>query len=144
MKKFILFLFMQMAVWNGFAQTNQTPPINRDSILAVIPALLENIDSRMMEPARYKLYPTNNIYTFLKLNTETGCIWQLQWSLDRKEEFSVIINGVDWSVGTGRGTFELYPTQNMYQFILLDKVYGRTWHVQWGMDDAERWIRPIY
>ena len=30
----------------------------------------------------------------------------------------------------------------MYQFILLDKTDGRTWHVQWG-EKAERWIRRI-
>lgn len=40
--------------------------------------------------------------------------------------------------------FELYPTQNMYQFLLLDKTNGRAWHVQWGMEDTKRWIRRIY
>ena len=43
----------------------------------------------------------------------------------------------------GPGVFELYPTKNMYQFILLDKANGRTWHVQWGLEDEHRWIRRI-
>lgn len=30
---------------------------------------------------RFKLYSTDNIYTFLKLDTATGKIDQLQWSL---------------------------------------------------------------
>ena len=30
---------------------------------------------------RYKIYPTENIYTSLKLDTATGRIWQLQIGL---------------------------------------------------------------
>ena len=68
----------------------------------------------------------------------------MQWNLDTKKEFTTSINNTDLSFGYGSGTFELYPTQNMYQFILLDKSSGRTWHVQWGMSEEERWIRRIY
>ena len=46
--------------------------------------------------------------------------------------------------GYGSGCFELYPTKNMYQFILIDKTDGRTWHVQWGTELSKRWIRRIY
>ena len=45
--------------------------------------------------------------------------------------------------GHGSGTFELYPTKNMYQFILLDKTDGRMWHVQWGTESSKQWIRRI-
>ena len=90
------------------------------------------------------MYPTENIYNLLKLDTQTGRIEQVQWSLKDKEEFSSIINAQDLSWDTGLNSFELYPTQNMYQFILLDKASGRTWHVQWGLDNKKRWIKPIY
>ena len=37
-------------------------------------------DSVFGTDARYKLYPTQNMWTFLKLYTETGRIWQVQYS----------------------------------------------------------------
>lgn len=40
--------------------------------------------------------------------------------------------------------YKLYPTDNMYQFILLDKFSGRHWHVQWGLSPSKRWIRRIF
>lgn len=95
---------------------------------------------------RYKLYPTENIYNFLKLDTQTGRIDQIQWSLDSKKEFSRSLNREDLSTSWSEtaNSFKLYPTQNMYQFILLDKATGRTWHVQWGLSDNKRWIKRIY
>lgn len=116
----------------------------KDSTLIEIYNLLEEIDSRKYELERYKLYPTENIYNFLRLDTSTGKINVVQWSLDDNKEYSVILNAKDLSTGTGCGTFELYPTKNMYQFILLDKVTGRTWHVQWGFESRKRWIQRIY
>ena len=95
---------------------------------------------------RYKLYQTENIYTFLQLDTKTGMIEQVQWSLDSDNEGSVTINSDDltYGFGYGSGSFELYPTKNMYQFILIDKTCGKKWHVQWGMESSKRWIRRIY
>ncbi|MBO4482388.1 MAG: hypothetical protein J5735_01070, partial [Prevotella sp.] len=95
---------------------------------------------------RYKLYQTENIYTFLKLDTKTGQIRQVQWSLNSSEECSVGINSEDLTYGYGKGSnsFELYPTKNMYQFILINKTDGKMWHVQWGQKSSERWIRRIY
>lgn len=74
----------------------------------------------------------------------TGKIDLIQWSLDNDKEGTISLNSTDLSYNTGCGTFELYPTQNMYQFLLLDKVTGRTWHVQWGFKEKERWIQRIW
>ena len=41
------------------------------------------------------------------------------------------------------GRFFLYPTENIYNFILLDQIDGRTWQVQWNYDDNKRIIFPI-
>ena len=41
----------------------------------------ETLDSALR---RFKLYPTQNIYTFLLLDTINGRTWQVQWSLDNK------------------------------------------------------------
>ena len=73
-------------------------------------------------------------------------IEQVQWSLDSDNEGSVTINSDDltYGLGYGSGSFELYPTKNMYQFILINKTTGQKWHVQWGMESSKRWIRRIY
>lgn len=117
-----------------------------DSVLTYQNKQLEQLDINSSLKNRYKLYQTENIYTFLELDTKTGRINQVQWSLEDKNEGSVVINREDYSfgVGYGSGSFELYPTKNMYQFILLDKTDGRKWHVQWGMKSSERWIRRIW
>lgn len=121
-----------------------------DSISHYIASLLEDIEMRIINNGiredrkdRYKLYPTTNMYNFLKLNTKTGRIDQVQWSLDTNKEFSISINREDLSWGSD-SFFELYPTQNMYQFLLIDKSDGRMWHVQWGLEYKKRWIRRIY
>lgn len=93
----------------------------------------------------YKLYPTSNMWTFIKLDTRNGKMWQVQFSIkgdDYRFESSLnttalIINGNE------PGRFELYPTQNMYNFILLDGIDGKTWQVQWSTDPENQAIIPI-
>lgn len=87
----------------------------RDSVLSVITVLLDDIGYRIRGLDRYKMYPTENMYNLLKLDTKTGRIQQVQWSSDKNNEFILTINNNDLSYDTGCGTFELYPTQNMYQ-----------------------------
>lgn len=105
---------------------------------------LRALELKKLYANRYKMYPTENIYNLLKLDTQTGRIEQVQWSLEDNKEFTVVINRQDLSWESDLNSFELYPTQNIYQFILLDKATGRTWHVQWGMEEKKRWIVPIY
>ncbi|MBP1616039.1 MAG: hypothetical protein H6Q13_3487 [Bacteroidetes bacterium] len=144
MKKLILCVGLLITTLNGYAQTNYSSKSEKDSILSLIPTLLEDINYKIRGLERYKLYPTENIYTLLQLDTKTGRIVQIQWSLNSNEELSVDINSNDLSFDTGCGTFELYPTKNMYQFILLNKEVGTRWHVQWGFEKSNRWIRRIY
>ena len=142
MKKIVLFFPLIAIAINGYSQSTKNSVC--DSTLIYITKQLEDIDFRINGMNRFKLYPTENIYTLLKLDTATGKIDQLQWSLDSDKEGSFTINNDDLSLGSGSGTFELYPTKNMYQFILLDKVTGRQWHIQWGMEASKRWIRRFY
>ena len=39
--------------------------------------------------------------------------------------------------------FKLYPTQNMYTFILLDRINGETYQVQWSQEYSNRLVIPI-
>lgn len=151
MKKVLLSVAIMLGVTSIYAQTKQKTvqndsAIRIDSMLQANNAWLEHIELDLSLKQRYKLYPTDNIYTFLQLDTKTGIIEQVQWSLDSDNEGSVFINSEDLTFGFsyGSGSFELYPTKNMYQFVLLDKTNGRKWHVQWGMETSKRWIRRIY
>lgn len=81
----------------------------------------------------YKLYLTDNIWTFLELETYSGRIWQVQYSTKGPDyRFRTLLNSVSlvWDdEECFAGRFELYKTQNMYNFILLDTFDGRTWQV---------------
>lgn len=92
----------------------------------------------------YQLYPTQNMYTFLKLNTRNGRIWQIQYSLEdnRFESFLNIIPLVS-EEDESNGRFKLYPTENIYTFILLDRINGDTYQVQWSQDYSNRLVIPI-
>ena len=83
----------------------------------------------------YKLYKTENIYIFLRLNTSNGKIDQVQWNLDRDKEFITVLNDVDLtygiSIGNHNGRFELYPTQNMYQFLSYSQEHPNSLHLKY-------------
>lgn len=119
MKKLTIIFYLFLIPLCVFAQNessiSHTKTVN-DSTLIKIHAIVEDIDFRMHGLDRYKLYPTENIYNFLQLDTMTGKIEIVQWSLDDDKEGSATLNNEDLSLGTGCGTFELYPTKNIYQF----------------------------
>lgn len=97
--------------------------------------------------ARYKLYPTENLWTFIKLDTRTGQIWQLQYTVDEdKGRFEYDLNPQPLLLAGMQpvdGRYELYPTKNMYNFVLVDQIEGATWQVQWSLDDDKRMVLPI-
>ncbi len=39
--------------------------------------------------------------------------------------------------------YRIYPTQNMWTFILLDQYNGKTWQVQWAIEPENRAVIPI-
>ncbi|WP_289058704.1 hypothetical protein [uncultured Flavobacterium sp.] len=85
----------------------------------------------------YQLFPTQNMYTFLKLDTRNGKIWQVQWSTESSSRFEVLLSDIALAnkEEEKNGRFLLYPTTNLYNFILLDKQDGRIWQVQWGKEE---------
>ena len=145
---------------------------------------------------RYKIYPTENTYTSLLLDTANGRIWQLQigvgntdriktvlsdekhstWTLEEiteltnsqmkswQEEYNSkpdsIVSAEDkiwWKPSSieekmeggifkiaQNGRFKLYPTGNMYNFIMVDVEMGDTWQVQWSTKENERLVIPFY
>ncbi len=92
----------------------------------------------------YKLFPTTNMWIFLKLDTAQGLVKMVQYSMEAKNRLEAPINYLPLASGADAipGRFNLYATQNMWTFILLDEVDGRTWQVQWSTDGSEG-IVPI-
>ena len=97
------------------------------------------------EPANFKLYPTENLYNFLKLDTRDGTIMLVQWSLqgDSRFEYPLNLNSLVTESERSANRFALYATQNSWTFILLDKKSGNTWQVQWSLNASDRLIFPI-
>jgi hypothetical protein len=94
----------------------------------------------------YKLFPTKNFWTFIKLNTRNGKMWQIHFSVKGDEERGILdlnsssLVSIDKEVN---GRFTLYPTENNFNFLLLDQIDGNTYQVQWSMDAANRGVIPI-
>lgn len=124
MKRLILILSFFSLFLSGKAQSESNQTFLNDSISVYTAYLVDNLVTLEKERTlseRYKIYPTENLYILIKLDTQTGKLDLIQWSLKSKDEFNVTLNASDLSVYTNLNSFELYPTKNMYQFILLDR-----------------------
>ena len=121
MKKIILFIIIGLSSITTFAQTTEAP--------------IQNIstDSNVV----YRLFSTRNMYMFIQLNTRNGQMWQVQWSTESKSRFVATLSDISRvnKDEEKNGRFFLYPTTNIYNFILLDQIDGRTWQVQWGKEE---------
>ena len=98
----------------------------------------------------YKLYKTDNMWTFIRLETATGRLWQVHYSVGNENQRGTLsindtnLGAVYGSMDNYSGRFELYKTDNMYNFILLDTESGNVWQAQWSYDADKRGIVKIY
>jgi len=103
-------------------------------------------DLQPVEVPNFKLYPTANMWTFLKLDTRNGVIRQVQFSVEGSDKrFETYLNLVPLVTKSQEcpGRFELYPTENNYNFIMLDRVSGQAYQVQWSQKPENRGVVPI-
>lgn len=131
MKKITIFLLLSLVSFEAFAQSTYEAPIQNIST-----------DSAVV----YRLFSTRNMFTFIKLNTRNGQMWQIQWSNESSSyRFETVLSDIPRVTKDEEknGRFFLYPTTNIYNFILLDQLDGRTWQVQWGKE-KERMVLRIY
>ena len=93
----------------------------------------------------YKLVKTENVWTFLKLNTRNGKISQVQFSIKDDNAFETDLNEVALIEPKKEfnNRFTLYPTENIFNFLLLDTNNGKVWQVQWSTEPSERLIKRI-
>lgn len=116
-------------------------------ILLTSPALAWDANV-IPEPAQrtdapFRLFRTSNVYTFLKLDTRIGQVWQVQWNGEPRERSVFPINVTPLTDGGKPGRFTLYPSSNIFTFILLDQEDGRQWQVQWGTQSSQRFVEEI-
>ena len=128
MKNKFFTLIIALTTISTFAQSTSDAPIQNIST-----------DSKVV----YRLFSTRNMYTFIKLNTRNGQMWQVQWDIDSKYRFETTLSNISRvNIDEERdGRFFLYPTKNVYNFILLDQIDGRSWQVQWGKEEERTVIR---
>lgn len=133
MKKSILLSFLFFISINSFGQSGESETIvNRNK-------------QNTLFPVTYQLFPTQNTWNFLKLNTRNGKMWQVQYSIEDDSRFETPLNLlplVDKEKEIDN-RFTLYPTQNIWTFILFDQIDGTSWQVQWSIDSEDRGIWPI-
>jgi hypothetical protein len=130
MRKLFFTSIIILSTISAFAQSTSDAPIQNIST-----------DSSVV----YRLFSTKNMYTFIKLNTRNGQMWQVQWGTESKYRFENTLSDISRAAKDEEknGRFFLYPTTSIYNFILLDQIDGRTWQVQWGKE-GERMVIPIY
>ena len=131
MNRTILYLLFKFLTFSSFAQSNKKPTDNS--------VVQQNI------AVPYRLYPTQNMWTFIKLDTRNGKMWQVQFSMKSEGRFETFLS-LEALVTKDKeinDRFTLYPTQNIYTFIILDQLDGKTWQVQWSTDPENRRVIPI-
>lgn len=128
MKKFLLLIFT-LCITFSFAQSTSQPPVQNISS-----------DSSVV----FRLFSTKNMYTFIKLDTRNGQMWQVQWDTGGNQlETPLSLLYLVSEEREKNGRFFLYPTTNIYNFILMDQIDGRVWQVQWSTEAKQRMIVPI-
>jgi hypothetical protein len=120
-------------------------------VLCCTTLLADDVEVSNLQPTQnatacFRLFPTNNIWTFLKLDTRTGLAWQVQFGLESPtDRLTVVLNDIKLAPDTSKeGRFTLYPTRNIFNFLLIDQQTGQTWQLQWSQKQKERgiWLIP--
>ena len=148
MKRYLCVAFaVCLAICASYAQ-NGTATIDRCDLSPKDSLFLKAIGrvAEQLQP-RYRMYQTENIYNLLKLDTMTGAIWQVQYEMNNDADaMQVAIESLPliWPSESHPGRFALYPTKNMYTFILLDTDTGEVYQVQWNTEPKKRFRMKIY
>ena len=103
---------------------------------------------QISENTIYQLFPTDNYWTFIKLDTRNGKMWQVHFTISNDGYQGELILNSDSLLMSDEvevnGRFNLHRTNNMYNFILLDQINGKTYQVQWNGEKEKRFVIRIY
>lgn len=93
----------------------------------------------------YRIFPTGNMWYFIKLNTKTGKMWQIELDQNKTTQTEIPLNSLalDEEQTETDDRFILYPTQNNWTFLLLDQLNGKIWQVDWDTTPTNIEIVPL-
>lgn len=101
-------------------------------LLSVITFCLWAEDAKVVIPTtkdtNYALYPAST-GVFLHLDTRDGTITAVVPTNPQKNR---ILNSQPLASDNKTGRFELYPTDNSWEWILFDTTTGNIWLLKWG------------
>jgi hypothetical protein len=109
--------------------------------------LKKQTEKQQLEVPTYQLFPTGNNWTFIKLDTRNGKMWQVHFSVSEEgyqgekdlNPRSLVLTDEEIN-----GRFTLFSTKNIYNFILLDQLTGKSYQVQWNDEFLNRFVTPIW
>ena len=93
--------------------------------------------------ARFTLTPTENIWTFLLLDSSNGRVWQVHYAISEGAfagRLAINEDALTPATSAHVGRFTLQETHNTFNFLLLDQGDGRVWQIQWSNDEKDRGI----
>ena len=130
-RKLITLIALFLFVFSANSQEKQVAPVQ---------------EKQIFENSVFKIFPTPNMYTFIKLNTRNGQMWQVQWGIENEYRYETILSDTPRAYGDEEknGRFTLYSTTNTYNLLLLDQIDGRVWQVQWSAKIENRGVIRIY
>lgn len=143
-KSIMIISFLTLTTIHSFGQIKQD---SISSIKEIEKHVENNTEIQQLEIPIYRLFPTENYWTFLKLDTRNGKIWQVHFTVsDDAYEGELVLNSSSliWDNKEINGRFNLHPTNNMYNFILIDQLKGTTYQVQWNNDENKRFVSRLY
>ena len=87
---------------------------------------------------RFRLFKTDNMWSYLLLDTSDGRLWHVTFTADKDKgarlKIPINIEALTANSSAKNARFTLYPTDNMWNFLLLDQDDGRVWQCQFTMD----------
>ena len=144
MRNFILISILSLTFFHSYGQTEQDSLSTKQKTEKQVE---KHTEIQQLKVPIYKLFPTENYWTFIKLDTRNGKMWQVHFTISEdgyEGELTLNSSTLLWDDKEIIGRFTLYPTKNMYNFILLDQFNGTTYQVQWNNDENKRFVSRIY
>lgn len=93
---------------------------------------------------RFKLFPADN-QNFLLLDQINGKIWQVTWhiNLEKNKVSPINSSALIEKQNINENRFTLYPTIDSRYFLILDKINGKIWQLNWSAKPEKSEFVPI-
>ena len=94
----------------------------------------------------YRLFRTDNMWNQLLLDTRDGRLWQVAFGIgkdDLRAKIPINNQPLVSKELSKVGRFTLYPTDNMWTFLLVDQIGGRIWQCQFSIKIGQQFIIEV-